>query len=393
MIGARTRAFLLRHVAGGFHRRVGAGRRPPTRLPVDLEADALIQREMARRNLPSVSVVVLRNGVIVKQAAYGQARLDPLVAATTATRYRLDSLTKQFTAAAILVLQQQHRLRVEDPISKYLRGAPASWRRIAIRDLLTHTAGFPRDTPSGYNDLAEQERGPEGLLQRLYEMTPLTSPGGRFLYSNAGYAILGAIVETVSGQGYGEFLRANLFTPAAMNDTQVDDQNYDDPRLAAGYAWEPASRRWRPRSQANSAAAAGSVQSTVIDLAKWERALQGDTILTAASKSQMWTPVPPGDGDDYEYGFGWFVRPGRAGREIFHGGSGWGYSTAFHRYPDLGYTIIVLTNLQPGKDDYHADAIASALAALYDPRLRDGGNLVVHGHGTIPTRSFRKRRH
>ena len=85
----------------------------------------------------------------------------------------------------------------------------------------------------------------------------------------------------------------------------------------------------------------------------------------------MWTPVPPRDGDDYEYGFGWFVRPCRAGREIFHGGSGWGYSTAFHRYPDLGYTIIVLTNLQPGKNDYHADAIAGALAALYDPRLRD----------------------
>jgi CubicO group peptidase (beta-lactamase class C family) len=404
MRSARSQGFLvgvlLTGLAGGWL--WAADPRPAGSL--DRQADALVEREMARRNLPSVSLVVLKDGSILKQAAYGYARLDPPVAATGTTRYRLDSVTKQFTAAAILVLQQQQRLRIEDPVSRYLPDAPPSWKRIAIRDLLTHTAGFPRDTPSGYNDLAEQERSPEELLRRLYEITPLTSPGWRFLYSNAGYAVLGAIIETVSGQGYGEFLRANLFAPAGMSDTRLDDQNYDDPRLAMGYAWEPAFRqgvpgkpdapgkldfgllgwkpgfslpgqkgRWQPRNQGDSAAAAGSVQSTALDLARWETALHGGTILTEASKNQMWTPRPPGDGDDYGYGFGWYVQQCRAGRKIFHGGSGWGYSTAFHRYPEAGYTIIVLTNLQPGKNNYHADAIAAAIAALYDPRLADPG--------------------
>jgi len=313
----------------------------------------------------------MKDGAVLRQAAYGYARFDPSVVATPATLYRLDSLTKQFTAAAILILQQQNRLHIDDPIAKYLVDVPASWRGIAIRDLLTHTAGFPRDTPSGYNDIADQDRSPDELLHRLYQMKPLTAPGWRFLYSNAGYAILGAIIQRVSGQGYSEFLRQNIFAPAGMSDTRVDDQNYADPRLALGYAWEPARRRWVAKDQGNSAAAAGSVQSTVLDLAKWEAALQGESILSAHSKAQMWSTVPPGDGDDYEYGFGWFVQECRAGREIFHGGSGWGYSTAFHRYPETGYTVIVLTNLQPGKNNYHGDAIADAVAALYEPRLRE----------------------
>jgi CubicO group peptidase (beta-lactamase class C family) len=367
---ARTRGVLLGILLAGLAGQTFAAA-PPAAGTADDQAEQLVRCEMARRNLPSVSLVVMKNGSIVKQAAYGYARLDPLVAATPSTRYRLDSLTKQFTAAGILVLQQQNRLRIGDPVVKYLPGAPASWKRVSLRDLLTHTAGFPRDAPSGYNDIDEQERSPETLLQRLYAIQPLTSPGWRYLYSNAGYAVLGAVIEAVSGQGYGQFLRQNLFAPAGMTSTWVDDQNYADPRLALGYAWEPASRRWLPRSQANSAAAAGSVQSTVLDLAAWEIALQGEMILSAQSKAQMWTTFPPADGDDYEYGLGWFVREGRAGREISHGGSGWGYSTAFHRYPDAGYTVIVLTNLQPGKNDYHGDAIADAIAAVYEPRLRE----------------------
>jgi CubicO group peptidase (beta-lactamase class C family) len=327
--------------------------------------DALVKREMAARKLPSVALAIVKDGVIVKQAAYGYARIDPYLAAAPSTRYRLASVTKQFTAAAILILQQQGRLRLKDSVRQYLGDAPASWANITIRDLLTHTSGFPHDSPAGYGSLTDQVRDPRDLLHRLYQIRPLTSPGTHYQYSNAGYALLGAIIETVSGQTYGQFLRQNIFGPAAMTDTQVDDENYSDPRLALGYAWESSSGRWLARSQGYAPVAAGSVQSTVLDLAKWEAALETDHILTAESKKEMWTPLVLKNGIEYDYGFAWLVQDSPAGRFISHAGSGWGYSTAFYRYPDAGYAIIVLTNLQPSKNNYHASALADAIATFY----------------------------
>jgi CubicO group peptidase (beta-lactamase class C family) len=327
--------------------------------------DDLVQREMAARKLPSVALAVVKDGIIVKHAAYGYARISPDLAAAPSTRYRLASVTKQFTAAAILILRQQRRLRLEDSVSQYLGDAPASWANITIRDLLTHTSGFPRDSPAGYGRLADQASNPRDLLNRLYQIRPLTPPGTHYQYSNAGYALLGAIVETVSGQSYGQFLRQNIFAPAGMNDTQVDDENYSDPRLAMGYAWESSAGRWQARSQGYAPLAAGSVQSTVLDLAKWEAALETDAILTAESKKQMWTPLVLKNGVEYDYGFAWLVQDTPAGRFISHAGSGWGYSTAFYRYPDAGYTIIVLTNLQPSKNNYHASVLADAIADFY----------------------------
>jgi CubicO group peptidase (beta-lactamase class C family) len=327
--------------------------------------DDLVRREMAARKLPSVALAVVKDGIIVKQAAYGYARVSPDLAATPSTRYRLASVTKQFTAAAILILQQQGRLRLEDSVRQYLVDAPASWANITIRDLLTHTSGFPHDSPAGYGSLADQASHPRDLLNRLYQIRPLTPPGTHYQYSNAGYALLGAIIETVSGQSYGQFLSQNIFAPAGMSDTRVDDENYSDPRLAMGYAWESPLGRWQARSQGYAPLAAGSVQSTVLDLAKWEAALETDAILTAESKKQMWTPLVLKNGVEYDYGFAWLVQDTPAGPFISHAGSGWGYSTAFYRYPDAGYAIIVLTNLQPSKNNYHASVLADAIASYY----------------------------
>jgi CubicO group peptidase (beta-lactamase class C family) len=344
---------------------VGTSTRGEAATPISDPIDDLVKREMAARKLPSVALAVVKDGVIVKQAAYGYARIDPFLAAGPSTRYRLASVTKQFTAAAILILQQQGRLQLKDSVRQYLWDAPASWANITIRDLLTHTSGFPHDSPAGYSSLADQARDPQDLLKRLYQIRPLTRPGTHYQYSNAGYALLGAIIEAVSGQTYEQFLRHNVFGPAAMTDTQVDDGNYNDPRLALGYAWEPSSGRWLARSQGHAPMAAGSVQSTVLDLAKWEAALEGDHILTAESKKQMWTPLVLKNGIEYDYGFAWLVQDSAAGRFISHAGSGWGYSTAFYRYPDAGYAIIVLTNLQPSKNNYHASVLADAIAAFY----------------------------
>jgi len=333
--------------------------------------DEFVKQEMRERKIPSVALAVVKNGAVVKQAAYGYARLDSPLLAAPSTRYRLDSLTKQFTAAAILLLQQQGQLQIDDPVTNYLPDAPPNWKQITLRDLLTHTAGFPRDSPAGYTDVADQARSSHGLLTRLYQMRPLTSPRTHYQYSNAGYGILGAIIEKVSGQSYAHFLQEHIFTPAAMNDTRVDNGDYSDLHLALGYFWDPSSQRWQARNQGNSALAAGSVQSTVLDLAKWEAVLEEDTMLTAESKKEMWSPLVMKNGDEYDYGLGWFVQDCQAGRLISHGGSGWGYSTAFYRYPDAGFTVIVLANLQPSKEYHHASILARGIAALYDPVLRE----------------------
>jgi CubicO group peptidase (beta-lactamase class C family) len=202
-------------------------------------------------------------------------------------------------------------------------------------------------------------------------MRPRTSPGTHWVYSNAGYGILGAVIEKVSGESFRNFLQQHIFTPAAMTDTGVDDGNYSDPQLAVGYAWEPAAGQWRTRSQGNLGLPASSVQSTVLDLAKWEAVLERDTILTAESKRQMWSPLVMKNGDEYDYGMGWSVQDCRAGRFVFHGGSGWGYSSAFFRYPDTGLTVIILTNSQPSTATHHASILAHGIAALYDPVLRE----------------------
>jgi len=351
----------------GLAAHAGEGTTPAN--PLSDKLDDLVRREMTERKLPSLALVVMKGNVIVRQAAYGWARIEPPIAAAASTRYRLDSLTKQFTAAAILILQQQGRLRVEDPVRKYLPKAPPSWDKITIRDLLTHTAGFPRDSPAGYSNLADQSLASENLLALLYKMQPLTSPGTRWKYSNAGYAILGAIVEAVSGQGYAAFLEQNIFSPAGMSDTRLDDENNNDPNFAAGYIWQASSQHWQSRAPGNPPMAAAGIRSTVLDLAKWEMTLHGETILTTESKKQMWSPLVLKNGDEYDYGFGWLIDDCPLGRFISHGGSGWGYSTAYHRYPDAGYTVIVLTNLQPGKGNYHADAIAHSIAAIYEPVL------------------------
>jgi CubicO group peptidase (beta-lactamase class C family) len=338
--------------------------------------DEFVKHQMQERKIPSVALAVIKNGVIVKQGAYGYARLESLLLAAPSTRYRLDSLTKQFTAAAILLLQQQGQLRIDEPVDSYLPDAPANWKQITLRDLLTHTAGFPRDSPAGYSEVADQARSMRSLLSRLYQMRPLTRPGTHYQYSNAGYGVLGAIVEKVSGQSYAQFLQQYIFAPAAMNDTRVDNGDYSDLRLALGYNWDPSTQRWQARNQGHSALAAGSVQSTVLDLAKWEASLEKDTILTAESKKQMWSPLVLKNGDEYDYGLGWFVQDCQAGRLISHGGSGWGYSTAFYRYPDAGYAVIVLTNSQPSRDNHHASILARGIAALYDPLLREPAHRV-----------------
>ena len=342
-----------------------------TAAPASDAIDEFVKEQMQEHKIPSVALAVIKKGLIVKQAAYGYARLDSPLLAAPSTRYRLDSLTKQFTAAAVLLLQQQGQLRLDDPVSSYLPDAPPNWKPITLRNLLTHTAGFPRDSPAGYTDVADQVRSSRSLLDRLYQMRPLTRPGIHYQYSNAGYAILGAIVEKVSGQSYAHFLQQHIFAPAAMADTRVDNGDYSDLRLALGYNWDPSSHRWQARNQGHSALAAGSVQSTVLDLAKWEAALEGDTILTAASKKQMWSPLVMKNGDEYDYGLGWFVQDCRSRPADLAWRQRLGVQHGVLSLSRCGLRGHRSDQFAAEPDNHHATILARGIAALYDPLLRE----------------------
>lgn len=333
--------------------------------------DALVRKRIESVPLASAAVTVIKDGVPIKSAAYGMADIDHGIGADKGTVYRLDSVTKQFTASAIMVLSQQNRIDIDAPVSQYLPNTPPAWRDIKVRNLLNHTAGFPHDNPAGYPTIYTQDCGPlDQSLSLLYQMSPPAGfhPGDQWEYSNAGYAVLAAVLRQVTGGCYSDALGTLLFTPANMHATALDYLFYQDPRLAIGYEWNASTSQWQEVPQLNSSMGAGALKTTLWDMAQWERALEGNQILSEQSKALMYAPTVLNDGKVVQYGFAWMLARNAAGQVLHHNGIGWGYNTAFYRYPDSGYAVAVLTNTREAGSS-QADWLATHIAALYVPGL------------------------
>ena len=307
--------------------------------------DDYIKTEMQKRRIPGLALAVVRNGTVVKMQGYGLANLDHDVPVTPDTVFELASVTKQFTATAIMKLVEEGKVQLDDPILWHLPQGPETWKAMTVRHLLTHTAGLPGLEE---NFKALWPGGP-----RLYYSTaqlfnaatkdPLSFPAGeRFQYSDVGYFLLGMIIEHVSGRRYAEFLDERFFRPLGMTSTSVIDQWKILKHRAAGYTIRDGQLvNIRRVAQAELASHFG-VMSTVKDLVKWEAALASGRVVTPASLAQMWTPVRLTDGSTFPYGFGWFVDERRGHRWISHTGI---TGTEFSRFPDDKLTAIVLTNL------------------------------------------------
>jgi CubicO group peptidase (beta-lactamase class C family) len=197
--------------------------------------DEVVRTTMADRHFPSAVVAVVRDGSIVNAAAYGQMRLRDAEPATPQTVYRLDSVTKQFTAAGIMLLVQDARVELDARVKRYLPAVPASWEEITIRRLLTHTSGLAHDPPNGYPPVAEQNRDPGATLARLFRMRPEFAPGSRYAYSNAGFETLAAVIHRVTGGPYLRFMRERIFDPLGMTRTTLDFFGPLEPDRAVGY--------------------------------------------------------------------------------------------------------------------------------------------------------------
>jgi D-alanyl-D-alanine carboxypeptidase len=303
--------------------------------------DEAIEAEMARRHVPGMAVIVLKDGRIVRERSYGLANVEHGVKVTPATVFQSGSVGKTFTAALILLLAEDGKLRLDDPVSRHLPEAPKSWDGITIRHLLTHTGGLGE--PYQKIDLRKDYTDAE-LIAIEASLPLLFAPGERFSYSNAGYHLLGFIATRVGGKHWSEQLRERVFAPLGMGARVIDEAEIV-PHRAAGYEWSDGKLRnqsWV--SPSLNATADGALYLTARDLALWDLALRGKRILDAKLQAASWTPPRLADGSASPYGYGWYVGEQNGHRTILHGGAWQGFKALITRYVDDDMTVIVLAN-------------------------------------------------
>ena len=318
--------------------------------------DDFIRDQMKKQNIPGIALAIVKDGTIVKAQGYGVADLKAKTAVSPETVFKIGSVSKQFIASGIMLLVQDGRLALADPIAKYIQDVPDAWNGITIRHALTHTAGLVREAPA-FNPNATQ---PDAELIRSAYAVPLRfTPGAKWEYSNVGYFILAEIITRVSGRPWSQFITDRVFKPAGMVATRTTTH---DPvaNRALGYTNNDnltEAADWvavRP---------SGAFLSTVLDLAKWDAILYGDSILREATRRDMWTAATLSDATFAGYGFGWYInRPGQR-RQVWHGGGLPGFVAQFRRYIDDRVTVILLFN----SDDVDDETIAFGVAELHLP--------------------------
>jgi D-alanyl-D-alanine carboxypeptidase len=334
----------------------------------DLESriDAAFAREVDKGG-PGAVVGVLRNGVFVHRKAYGLAEVEHGVPLTPESVFRIASLTKQFTAAAVMLLAERGALDVDAPIEQYLAGWRPRGATITVRRLLNHTSGIwrhdstePARTDRPNNPIAE-------ILERIYAAPFEYEPGERYAYNNSGYQLLGAIVAAVSGREYAEFLRTEFFEPLGMAHTGVSSHESVVPGRARGYV-QGRRRLLNARPDAMSwSFAAGSLHSTLDDLARWDRAVRAGRIVTASTREAMLEPTLLNNGSVYPYGFGWGLASYAGRRAYHHTGGISGFATQMLHLRDEDLTTIVLSNRYLFPTDQTTRAVLRAALDLPEP--------------------------
>jgi CubicO group peptidase (beta-lactamase class C family) len=286
------------------------------------------------------SVLVSQQGKVLLGKGYGYANLEWEIPNSTTTKFRLGSITKQFTAASILLLEERGKLKVEDPVKKHMADAPAAWDKITIFHLLTHTSGIPSFTSfPDYRTSEATPATPESLVARFRDKPLEFQPGEKWNYSNSGYVLLGYLIEKISGQSYSEFVQQNIFTPLGMKDSGYDSNFAVIAHRAAGYAPGTNGPVNAGFIHMTIPFSAGALYSTTEDLMRWEEGLFGGKLLSPASLAKMTTPFKQ------DYAFGLAVSTNHGHKVIEHGGGIEGFNTQLSYYPDDKLIVAVLGNL------------------------------------------------
>ena len=319
--------------------------RPPPPWPRLAEVDRVAEEALARLPMSGLSIAVMRDGKLVHAAGYGKASLELDVPATPQTVYGIGSVTKQFTAAAILRFVERGELRLEDDLRKHLPDYDTGGRVITIRQLLDHTSGI-RNMTTIQPLMADRPRDVtrEQVFGWLSRAPFDFEPGERYLYNNSGFWLLGAVIEKLAGEPYETAIERLLLEPLCLQSTRYDVPGEIVPHRAAGHVREGGRFLNAPPNSPTRPYASGALISSVLDLAAWQRALFGGEVLSAESLKLMTTPGRLNDGKPTSYGLGVAVTNFRGHRKIAHPGGIVGFSSFLSYYPDERLVIAVLTN-------------------------------------------------
>ena len=331
------------------------------------EVDEFVQAEMKKQHIPGLSLAVVKHGVVEKSAGYGFANIECNAPVRPVTIFQIQSVSKTFTASAVMLLVEEEKIHLNDEITKYLSDLPKNWEGITVRHLLTHTSGIKDFINEPTVDL-RKDIAPEDVIESLRDKPLNFQPGEKYAYSNTGYHLLGMIIRKVTGKSWDDFVRERILDPLEMNDTRVTSLSEIITNRAAGYVWERGRiQNGRFIAPTILGYAGGGFRSTVLDLAKWDTALYGEQVLKQSSLAQMWTPAELNDGSNSTYGFGWGISNHQGHRLISHTGSHMtGFKSVLARFVDDKLTVIILTNQR----DANQTSIANGVAAFYIPGLK-----------------------
>lgn len=350
-----------RLTVGGHPSRQDAASREPADVS---RIDEIVRGEMERQKVPGVAVAVIRGNTVLLAKGYGEANVEHRVPVTPDTIFQSGSVGKQFTAAAVMLMVEDGKLALDDPLTKFFPNAPEHWSGIKVRHLLTHTSGIP-DYTGGSIDY-RKDHTEDDLLRMAFELKPEFAPGSRWNYSNTGYALLGFLVRKVSGKFYGDVLRERVFDPLGMRTARVISEADIVPNRAAGYQLEDGALKnqdWVAPSL--NTTADGSLYLSIRDLVAWDAGIRERKVLRPESWDLALAPVSLNSGKTFPYGFGWRVDRINGRRVQAHGGSWQGFQSFIARYPDDELSVIVLSNLAEGEPA----RIAEAIAGSFNPAL------------------------
>lgn len=330
--------------------------------PADAGIDGLMQRYDGR--FPGAAVLVLKDGHPVFRRGYGLAVVEDGTPVSPQSNFRLASVSKQFTAAAILLLAEDGKLCIDDPVKQWLPSLPAVADTVTLRQLLSHTSGL-----LDYEDLMDpadtRQVHDSDVLQLLEkENRSYFAPGSAYRYSNSGYALLALVVGKASGSDFASFLRQRIFLPLGMNSTFAHQDGVDDvPHRAYGYSWIDG--HWQRTDQSTTSAVLGDggIYSSIDDLAKWDAALYDQRLLRRESLQLAFSPATKTDEPDVpHYGFGWRIN----GDALWHSGESIGFRNVIVRYPKQKLTVVVLSN----RNDPEPYALALQIARRWQAPQR-----------------------
>lgn len=301
--------------------------------------------EFDQPNSPGASVMVIRDGKILLARGYGLANLEEKLPCRPETNFRLASVTKQFTAMAIMILAEQKKLSFDERLTDFFPGFPEYGRSITLRHLLSHTSGlidYEDVIPKGTTIPVLDQDVLRLLMQQDQTYFP---PGTKYRYSNSAYALLALIVEARSGSTFARFLKQHIFDPLKMTNTVAYEAGLCTvPYRAYGYSTRASGFERTDQSLTSSVLGDGGIYSSVTDLYKWDHALYTTRLVSRKMLEQAFTPGPQTDLPDTHYGFGWYLGTYRGLKEIWHRGTTRGFTTRIARFPEKKFTVIILTN-------------------------------------------------